>query len=197
MSTEPKMLKKISLCSIIIGSLIVVAGYIAGGLIYFAFQIAPIGNWEIIANPPVKPIELLDYSIHAVYFKAEDGDIYSCNIFTGECCKDVLPTVKLFSSSNSWNCFVPSPPPYKIIDSLEIKTTCIDTHSQTNLILFEDGRIYRWHRMFGGASGPLLFSLCATSGAVISAIVLGRIRKKGYLRIEKSISRLKRNTKKL
>jgi hypothetical protein len=152
------------------------------GLGYFGAESSgAFERWQALGTPPERATKILAFR-YKLYVKTIGDRVYSCDESSRTECwmESTLPPET--STPDELPCdgahFQVPNPPSKVVDSLESQVCGVETVSQHNFVLLEDGSIWMWHHNFT-VYDLLFFPFCGLvlgllSGVAISILVWRR-----------------------
>lgn len=162
-------------------------GLAAGILISRAWNSGALARWQRLPDPPASPVQIVGGSISAVYIRASDGRVYSCNPSDGPCWVEAEQPAN--SPTRSQACeqyprrYSVSPAPGKVADSLQVQWCHFEAGEEVNYAVLEDGSLWSWRhrdanflnlaRAFAALAGGFLVGALA-SVALLLAVWLSR-----------------------
>jgi hypothetical protein len=134
-----------------------IMGLISGILVVGLFAcLDTFNNWQRISTPQDKAVELLDYDYplfigdRAAYVKTATGTIYACSPSyraNGRgCVKASYPPEHLIVNTCCDKIYSTPKPPGAVVSELKVCPCVEDCSVQVNLILLDDGSVWKWEK---------------------------------------------------
>jgi hypothetical protein len=186
-STSDRVLKRSAIAGFIIGALLATTVFV----FEFVFPI-----WIPVMPPPEKATKLLAYHDNAfedntLYVRTTDGNIYAYgpSSYGGNDIKWRI-VKEVNQEASGYECagkFSTPNPPGKIVSQLESHPCIVDSSTQVNYIILEDGSIWQW-----GKSVPEFEEIWALFGLSISVLIGGGLGVLGGFFLGLAIVRFKK-----
>jgi hypothetical protein len=162
-------LKRFAIVGFIIGALLAIAVL----ALEFVFPV-----WLPIMAPPEKAIQLLayhnnDFEANTLYVRTVSGNVYAFRFLTyGTSDIEWRSVEQANADANNYECnfgkFSTPRPPGRMVSQLESHPCVLDSSSQVNYIILEDGSIWRW-----GKSVYEFEEIWVVFGLIVSVIIGG------------------------
>lgn len=135
----------------------IVIGALSGVAVFILAFVFPV--WRPIMMPPENRVDLLAYQNNAfddntLYVRTVSGNIYALSSSSyGKSDTEWRRVERVNQKTNSYECDFsefPTPyPPGKIVSQLESHPCVLDSRSQVDHIILEDGSIWKWEKTTG------------------------------------------------
>jgi len=156
-------------------------GIIIGALLattVFVFEFV-FPRWIPVMAPPETAVKLLAYQGGVLYIRTVSGNVYAYEASDGRWKRAEQVDPKASDNECNFGEFSTPRAPGKIVSQLESYPCIVDAASQVNLILLEDGSIWKWEKTAGEMDllfvpiGVIVATVTGGSLGVVVGLVIG------------------------